>query len=368
MKRQESILIAGGGPVGLTAGVELFRRGFAPDIIDNDGEPTSQSRALVIHARTLDILEPSGATEALLSAGNRINGMIMRTPAREIMQLDFSDLPHRFNFILALPQSRTEEILIGTLRALGGDVNWFNALTDFSVTENKVISQIDVRGQHRSLETDYLIGADGAHSGVRKGLNMGFDGERDPEEFGLADVELDDWPFPLDRAVAILGDGEIFGCFPYGGNQFRFVMNRSDLLNRLPREAKIRKVNWESTFKISYRQVQNYRRGPVFLAGDAAHIHSPVGGRGMNLGIEDAATLAWLLETGQLDRYSAMRHPIGEQVLRFTAQQTRMMMSSSVFNKALARFIAPVAMKLPYVRRAALMTLTGLDTPGPQWL
>ncbi len=362
------ILIAGGGSTGLTAALELSRRGIQSRIIDNDGGPTPESRALAIHARTLDILEPSGVTERLLAAGNPINGMIIRSSGRELIKLDFARLPHRYNFILALPQAQTETILIEALKDHGIDIGWHTELQGFRHEGDEFSCTLVSNGKRRTVRADLLIGADGAHSNVRKTLGLSFDGESEPQEFGLADVRLSDWRFPFDRAVVNIDDGNITGCFPLAEGYCRFVANHPDVLNRLPPEAKVEKVIWQSTFGISYRQVQRYQQGNAFLAGDAAHIHSPVGGRGMNLGIEDAATLAWLISTGRTECYTAMRHPVGEKVLAFTEAQTRQLTARGLIAKTVQNHIAPLMLKLPFIQRIALSRLTGLDTLEPPWL
>ncbi len=368
MTRDQSILIAGGGPTGLTAAVELVRRGFNPHIIDNDPGPTPESRALAIHARSLDILEPSGVTEKLLARGNRVNGMIIRSQGREIMSLDLGRLNHRFNFILVVPQRETETTLIETLADQGHDVGWNSALTSLDPSGGKLTCNLISNDKREIATPNILIGADGARSQVRKDLGLRFDGESHPQEFGLVDVDLDEWPYPFDHAVANITDGQISGCFPLREGRCRFVSNHPDVLNRLPPEAKVKNIIWQSTFRISYRQVQSYQKGLAFLAGDAAHIHSPVGGRGMNLGIEDAATLAWLISTGETERYTAIRHPVGKKVLAFTEAQTRQLTSKSPIWKMIQNHIAPIMLKLPFVERIALSRLTGLDTPKPQWL
>ena len=125
---------------------------------------------------------------------------------------------------------------------------------------------------------------------------------------------------------------------------------------------------WESAFKISYRQVETYQSGRTFLAGDAAHIHSPVGGRGMNLGIEDAATLAWLIEQGKTDDYTAMRHPIGAQVLKFTQTQTKQLTQRGALQRFLQNTVAPLMLKVPAIQRLAVSRIAGLETPHPPWL
>jgi 2-polyprenyl-6-methoxyphenol hydroxylase-like FAD-dependent oxidoreductase len=168
-----------------------------------------------------------------------------------------------------------------------------------------------------------LIGADGAHSTVRKGLGIGFGGESFPGEWGLADVVLADWPFPFDRPVITLDRHHICAFIPMAEGFGRFVSNDADVLDRLPPDAKVKSVVWQSTFRISFRQVSTYQQDNAFLAGDAAHIHSPVGARGMNLGIEDACWLAWLMAEGRTQEYTALRWPAGRTVLDFTEQQTR---------------------------------------------
>jgi 2-polyprenyl-6-methoxyphenol hydroxylase-like FAD-dependent oxidoreductase len=284
------------------------------------------------------------------------------------LRLDFSVLPHRFNFILVLPQSDTETVLIEALERDGIGIRWNTHLESFTRNGETCQCELLSDGQHIMQAADILIGADGARSTVRKTLGMAFDGESEPQEFGLADIELDDWPFPFDRAVAQVGDGRISGFFPIREGFGRFVANHPDILNRLPAEAKVGKVIWQSRFHISYRQVRAYQDGNIFLTGDAAHIHSPVGGRGMNLGIEDAATLAWLISSRDTSRYTAMRHPVGKKVLAFTEAQTRQLLSRNPLNRFLTNHIAPLLLKIPAMRRQAVHRLTGQDTPPPPWL
>ncbi|MCP5084989.1 MAG: FAD-dependent monooxygenase [Alphaproteobacteria bacterium] len=368
MTPDTSILISGGGPVGLTVAVKLMRRGFQPVIIDDDGEPTPESRALAVNARTLDILEPSGVTERIIAEGTRINGMIFLKDAKETMRLEMRYLPHRFNFMVSLPQSRTEELLIDRLGELGCTVNWFTELRQFEQNENGIQCELQSKAGTKEHASQLLIGADGAHSLVRKSLGLSFDGETEPQAFSLADVTLDDWPFPFDHGVIHAEADRIVGFIPISEGHGRFVSNYPDLLNHLPPSAKVKDVIWESAFKISYRQVETYQSGRTFLAGDAAHIHSPVGGRGMNLGIEDAATLAWLMEQGKTDDYTAMRHPIGAQVLKFTQTQTEQLTQRGAFQRFLQNTVAPLLLKVPAIQRLAVSRIAGLETPHPPWL
>lgn len=362
---KESVFISGGGPVGLAAALELTRRGFHARVIDPDPAPSAESRALAINARTLDLLEPSGATERLLAAGLKVRSFHARFHQQTLFTLDITRLDHRFNFLLSLPQSDTERILTDTLVALGGKLERNLALQSFETTGSKVLLTLSDGSR---AEADWLVGADGARSVVRKSLSLDFPGGSEPQTFGLADVELDDWPFPWDMGVATLRTDHIIGFIPMREGFGRFVSSRPDTLQILPAEAKVRRVTWQSEFRIHYRQVSSYQKGRVFLAGDAAHIHSPLGGRGMNLGIEDACWLAWLMDTGRAEEYTALRHPVGAAVLKATATPTGLITSQSLASQAIRRWIIPFILGSAPVQRRLLPGMSGLSAPAAPWL
>ncbi len=357
--------IAGGGPVGLTAAIELQRRGFSPRIVDPDLQVSLHSRALAINPRTLELLEPCGATEALLAAGHRVNGAIVRYNSQPLFQLNIGLVKHRFNFLLSLPQSETEEILEQTLKAQGISVERGVALDGFETASQSITVKLS---NGKSENVDFLIGADGSHSTVRKILGLGFPGESTPQVFGLADVELTAWPFPWDMAVATIRQDHVVAFIPMREGFGRFVSTRPDTMNILPPEARVAKTVWEAEFRINYRLVETYQKGNVFLAGDAAHIHSPVGGRGMNLGIEDACWLAWLVEQKRTPEYSSLRHPVGERVLKLTALPTRLISSNGFMAIALRRWIVPTVLGMDWVQGKILPDMLALDTPPAPWL
>jgi 2-polyprenyl-6-methoxyphenol hydroxylase-like FAD-dependent oxidoreductase len=360
----QQIFIAGAGPVGLTAALELKRRGFMPRIIDRDGEVSAESRALAVNTRTLELMEPSGITERMLAAGNRVKQVVIRRNQKILARIDLTQIPHRFNFMLVLAQSKTEEILIQKLSEMGVEVEKNTTLESFAIGSN-IECQLSNK---KNATTDILIGADGAHSTVRKTLGLTFDGETDEQIFGLADVELDDWPFPTDTAVLTMMDTHLAPYLPMREGFGRFISTRGDCLNNLPRDAKVKKVTWETDFKLSYRHVQTYQKGNVFLAGDAAHIHSPVGGRGMNLGMEDACWLAWLIEQGREAEYTILRHPIGADVLKFTHTFTSFAKSRGTLQDLFFQFGLPILTKIPKIQRRVFNMLTALNTPAPPWL
>lgn len=362
--KNRSVFIAGAGPVGLTAAVELKRRGHEVRIVDADNSVSPESRALAVNSRTLDIMAPSGVTDAMLAAGHRVRKVVVRKEGRVMARLDLTQIPHRHNLLLVLAQSRTEEILARHFTALGGKVERGVSLTGFA-DATQVTSALS---KGKPAKSDLLFGADGAHSTVRKALGLAFDGESEEEAFGLADVELADWPFPFDTAVLTVMPHHLAPFVPMGEGHGRFITTVADCLNNLPPDAKIRKAGWNTDFRISYRQVSSYQKGHVFLAGDAAHIHSPVGGRGMNLGMEDACWFAHLVSQGREAEYTALRHPVGKRVLGFTRGFTALARSSGVKRALLLRVLLPVIANVPFLRQRMYNALTALDTPAPEWL
>ena len=362
--KPQSIFIAGGGPVGLTAAIELKRRGIEPRIVDPDAAPSPESRALAVNSRTLDLMEPSGVTDALLAAGIRVKRVVIRRGTKVIAELDLTQIPHRFNFLLVIAQSQTEAILTQRLKGMGVELERKVGLVKFEPGTPNHLSLTD------GTETgaDILVGADGSHSVVRKTLGLNFPGETQIEVFGLADVELADWPFPFDTVVVTILDTHLAPFVPMAEGFGRFISSRGDCLNNLPPDAKVKRVVWETDFRISYRQVESYQKGNVFLAGDAAHIHSPVGGRGMNLGMEDACWLAWLIGQGRSAEYTTLRHPVGADVLRYTYRFTQFVRARGSMQDLVLRVGVPFVTKIPPIRNRVFNMLTAMDTPPPPWL
>ena len=202
---------------------------------------------------------------------------------------------------------------------------------------------------------------------MRKAVGLDFPGEALTETFHLAD-------YRYDRAIdtsygqARFFDPGVLARLPVGPKTLRYVSSLPDYRDRIDHPAPIEAIPWESTFRVSFRHVSDMRRGKVFLAGDAAHIHSPVGGRGMNLGIEDACWLAWLIERGRAYEYTALRMPAVKRVMADTRRNTRMVLLRNPFLRTLRNLVVPRLARLPWVRQEGLRGVLGLDTAPPPWL
>jgi len=212
-----------------------------------------------------------------------------------------------------------------------------------------------------------VVGCDGAHSRVRDAIGAPFEGSAYERDWTLVDVEVD-WPFPPDEANFFFAEAGALFAIPVSPGIMRLVRNGPTPEELAPAGAVVKSVLWRSDFRIAHRLAARFAAGNIFLAGDAAHIHSPAGARGMNGGIEDAATLAWLIERGEERRYDAMRRPAARRVLAQVDRQTRQANIAGApllgMREALARALLP----LPAVQRLAAGFITALDTPSPPWL
>ncbi|MGO8946343.1 MAG: FAD-dependent monooxygenase [Ktedonobacterales bacterium] len=338
------VLIVGAGPTGLTAVMELARRGVTVRLIEKDQARSPYSRALALHARTMELLEISSAklADTFVREGYTAPGANLSAGDHHQVVSDFSDLDTRYPYLLIVPQARTEELLETHLTALGQAIERGIALKHLSQDADHVCAQLEhADGQTEYVHAGYVVGCDGAHSTVRHSLGVPFPGKGYSWTAFLGDVKLDGditrqgpTQFSNDRGLAMV--------FPFQDGFSRVItidtayQNSSahesltldelqDSVNAiLPAPTRLSDPRWLTRWSAQLRQVPQYRVGRVFLAGDAAHIHSPAGGQGLNTGVQDAYNLAWklaLVLQGQapenlLDTYQAERHPVGQQAMR----------------------------------------------------
>ncbi|PXW51291.1 FAD-dependent monooxygenase [Methylobacterium sp. B4] len=345
------VLIVGAGPVGLTMGAELVRYGVGVRLIDRAPHATETSKALVVWSRTLELMDRMGCTQAFVDAGLRAPGASIRSGGKVLGNPRFADIASAYNFALMIPQRETERLLAAHLRSFGVEVERQVELVGFDEAADGVeVCLRHANGREETLRTPWLIGCDGAHSTVRHGLGLAFEGAAQGDDWLLADVRLDgsSAPPPDEIATYLHRDGP-FVIFPIPSGRARVVatVGRTDAAHPRP-DPTLDDVQalidqraggfcasdpvWLTNFRINERKVAEYRHGRVFLAGDAAHIHSPAGGQGMNTGMQDAVNLAWKLAmvvhgqagTSLLDSYSPERSAVGDLVLRNAGRLTDM--------------------------------------------
>lgn len=343
-------LIVGAGPVGLTLAAELARYGVDVRVVDKAAQPTQTSKALVVWARTLELMDRMGCRQAFLDAGLRAHGATIRSGETVLGHARFEAIASAYNFALMIPQRETERLLIDHLTTFGVTVERHVELMGFAEAGTHVTATLrHADGREEVVETPWLIGCDGAHSTVRHGLAVAFEGSAQGDDWLLADirVEGDGAPAGDEIATYLHRDGPLV-VFPMPGGRARVIATagRTDPAHPRPdptladvqavvdqragRGIHVVDPVWLTHFRINERKVSQYAHGRVVLAGDAAHIHSPAGGQGMNTGMQDAINLAWKLAMvvrGEaapllLDSYSPERNAVGDMVLRNAGRLT----------------------------------------------
>ncbi len=370
MPTPTKVLIVGAGPVGLCLACELARYGVPFRLIDKKPEPSRTSKALGIHARSLEMLEDMGLSTKFIEQGLKVGRINFYADGKQLTHVNLSEVDSPFNFTLDLPQSKTEALFIERLAELGHEVERYVELSDLYQDEDVVTVELQKKGGVIEKPSyPYVIGCDGAHSTVRKLLDIPFEGDAYPEHFALADVHIDSALAPNEMHMFFHGDGFLI-IFPMRDGRFRVIatianeeepeLNESVIQQLMDQRSKIQShVSdgvWFSNFRIHHRMVPEYRVGRVFLAGDAAHIHSPAGGQGMNTGMQDAYNLAWKLalklhgHSDLLDSYSPERHPVGKGVVELTDRMTRVAAMQNPIGTVIRNHLLPIVASLGVVQ------------------
>jgi 2-polyprenyl-6-methoxyphenol hydroxylase-like FAD-dependent oxidoreductase len=391
---EPEVLIVGAGPVGLACACELARRGVPARIVDKAAARSTWSKALAVHARTLEALESAGLADRFLAAGAKLRAFNAIAGGERLIHATFDDLDSPFPFVLILPQSETERLLEERLAELGGRVERGAELVGLAQEADGVTARLrGPGGAELEARARWLIGADGAHSAVRHALGLPFEGTAYEETFILADVRLEA-SLPRDEVHVFLAPEGVLGIFPFpepgiarliadvtataaGDAEASPTLERFQRLldERGPRGARVTEARWLSAFKFHRRLVPRYRVGRVFLAGDAAHIHSPAGGQGMNTGIQDAQNLAWKLalvakgggrEGPLLDSYEAERRPIAAATIAATDRFTWLATLHGPLSQSVRNHLVPFLAGFDPVRRKVTRTFAELDLWYPK--
>lgn len=367
------VLIVGAGPTGLTMALELARRGVAFRIIDKAKAPSTHSKALAVHARTLECFSDMGLIQDILAKAHKVqkvNAYLAKEPRLTLSLNQLEDTP--FPYVAMIPQNVLEEIMIAHLEQYGFKIEWGIELINLTPRKDYADFTLAKGKTKEKGKANWVVGCDGVHSKVRNELDIPFSGSRYKEQFLLADVALTSELKPQQGHLFL--DEEFLAILPMGSGLSRVITTYpsefatpndkhikellEDRFDRLlPVSVKMAEPRWTSLFNIQRRIVSKMRKGCVFLAGDAAHIHSPIGGQGMNTGIQDAYNLAWKLalrvqgsvRQDFLESYHAERHPVAVGVLLGTNIAMKMMLMRNRVLRKVRDIVAPLIFNFPYL-------------------
>ncbi|MEU6714976.1 FAD-dependent monooxygenase [Nonomuraea sp. NPDC046802] len=346
MTTKADVLIVGAGPTGLVLAIDLARRGVIPRIIDAGRADHRESRAVSIVARSLEMLDDLGLAQAAIERGLPLHTLNFYQGTTALAEMDVTAVDSPFPLDLCIPQWETVALLRERAEELGVTIEWGTRLVGQQAGEHSVSVELgheDGRGER--CETGWLIGADGAHSTVRETAGITRERADLKRGFILGDVAVD-WPLTRDRFHVYFGKSGLVAVFPMIGGYWRILASTPDdrppqspglddfaayVAERTPLDSGVRDLQWSSSFVARESLADRLRQGRILLAGDAAHSHSPVGGQGMNTGMQDAYNLGWklaLVVTGRaeeslLDSYEAERRPVVKAVVEATSATTK---------------------------------------------
>ena len=375
------VLIIGAGPVGLFLANECARRGLRWRLVEARSGQSEHSKALAIFPRTLEVFDMAGIAAPFLEAANRVTWVAVVARNRHLARIRFVPQETPYPFVAMVPQDVTERLLLAELRRNGGAVEYDTTFVSAVEHDGYVSAVLDQKGKPIELTAAFVVGCDGAHSAVRHVLNLSFEGAQYEALFMLADVETNE-ALPADEMQLCPSEFGPLAIFPMSKTRRRIVATvdqpegdvpsleavRRTLEQRAPAAVEARSMRWSSYFRIHHRQVGRLRVGRMFIAGDAAHIHSPFGGQGMNTGLQDVWNLAWKLALAVrgrgneelLDSYTAERRPVIKSVIETTHRLTRVMGTASKLAQALRDTTIPVVSRLTAFQHRFIQNLSEL--------
>jgi 2-polyprenyl-6-methoxyphenol hydroxylase-like FAD-dependent oxidoreductase len=381
------VLIVGAGPVGLTLASELHRYGVPFRIVDKAAQRTDKSKALVLWSRTLELLDRGIGASRFIEAGFRATGVTFAEGDKVVAHVPFDKVASPYSYGLMIPQSDTERLLEEYLEEQGVKVERATEATAFDFRADGVTSELrGAAGQVEKVDAQWVVGCDGAHSVVRHALSASFQGATNPSDWMLADVHMTGYPRPdsdmsiywhRDGVLVILpitpGHYRIIADVPASGAEHPATLTLEQMQaivdRRGPTGTRLFDPVWLSGFRINARKVHDYRHGRVFLAGDAAHVHSPAGGQGMNTGMQDVFNLSWKLalvihgicREGLLDSYSPERSVVGDKVLKSASLLTTIGTLRNPILQSLRNLLGRAVLNTHRVSQAIAKTMTEVD-------
>jgi len=377
------VVVVGAGPTGLTLACELAMRGIAVQLLERRRDIPNITRAFGVHARTLELLDARGLADELVQRGLPVQS-VSPVPGATI---NLQDLPTRYPMVLMAPQSLTERVLTARAIELGVEIRYGAVVVGLTQDRDGVTVRL---ADQSTLRTGYLVGCDGAHSAVRTMLGIGFAGKQYQTHILLADVQLASPP--ADGLAAATSPEGVVLLVPFGDGWFRAIawdrtredvplsepVPLSEITDSLRRIAKtdfgVGEMRWSTRFLSERRQADRYRVGRCFIAGDAAHVHSPLGAQGMNTGIQDAMNLGWKLASAVkgtapgrlLDSYQRERHAVGAKVLKLTDAFNQLVLGRSLPRRVLRRIAITALLSTGPTRRAMGGRLSGIAISYPR--
>ncbi|MEV1177537.1 FAD-dependent monooxygenase [Nonomuraea sp. NPDC049784] len=378
------VIVVGAGPTGLMLAGDLAAAGIPVKVLERRAEESNLTRAFAVHARTLELLDMRGLAGGLVRQGVRLPEVRPHIKGRELI-FNMRHPESRFPFVLILGQARTEAALEERARELGVEIVRGAEVSGLAQDATGVTLTLEDGREERA---EYVVGCDGAHSAVRRLLSVGFSGRSYDTRILLADVLLKaDLPLAVNPFI---GDDGAVLLPPYGDGWYRATIwdragqavpieepvgieeVRDALLRISGQDLQLAEMRWSTRFLSERRQARHYRVGRVFLAGDAAHVHSPLGAMGMSTGLQDAANLSWKLAAAHqgwapswlLDTYESERHPVGRAVLRLT-DLLRRLADAPAPVRLIRPYVAPAILNNPRISESARLTMSGLGITYP---
>ena len=375
------VLIVGAGPVGLFLANECARRGLRWRLIEARSSQSIHSKALAIFPRTLEVFDMAGVVAPFLETANRVTSVAVMTHGRTLARMRFAPEESVYPFVAMVPQDVTEKLLVEELRRKGAGVEYETAFVSADQSDACVNVTADHKGKPTAFRASFVIGCDGAHSAVRHLLNIPFEGAEYDASFVLADIETNE-TLATDELQLCPSEFGPVAIFPMSATRRRIVATvehpegdapslelvRKILGQRAPSGIEARALHWSSYFRIHHRHVAQLCIGRIFIAGDAAHIHSPFGGQGMNTGLQDVWNLVWKLDLflhghgneRLLDSYSAERLPVIRRVIETTDFLTKVLGTPNRFAQALRDTVIPMVSRLAPFQYAFVQRLSEL--------